>query len=127
MRLLRQLRNQWMVILVDTGSTHNFMDDSVVTRSQLPIQKMEQIQVKVASGEKISSEGRCTDVNFKVQGNIFVTKFCILSLVGCDAVLRIQWLRNFVPILWDFLKLTMEFSYMGRTTILKGLNPIGTT
>lgn len=43
---------------------------------------------------------------------------------GCDIVLGIQWLRTLGPIIWDFLKLTMAFSWRGTQVLLQGLKPI---
>jgi hypothetical protein len=45
----------------------------------------------------------------------------VLPLVGCDVVLGIQWLRLLGPILWDFVALIMEFTYVGNRCLLKGL------
>lgn len=33
-----------------------------------------------------------------------------LPLGGCDLVLGVQWFSTISPVLWDFQKLTMEFT-----------------
>jgi len=38
-------------------------------------------------------------------------------------VLGIHWLRSLGPILWDFSKLTMEFSLFTKRVLWKGLAP----
>lgn len=40
--------------------------------------------MKVANGETLCSEGKCTDTNFRVQGMNFSTDFFIFSLGVCD-------------------------------------------
>jgi hypothetical protein len=57
----------------------------------------------------------------KIQGSSFHIDLFILPLVGCDAILRIQWLRTLGPILWDFSMLWIEFQHEGATCILQGL------
>lgn len=59
----------------------------------------------------------------KVQGTNFTADFYLLPLGGCDMVLSIHWLR-LGPIVWDFEKLTMEFSLANKHVVFNGLNPI---
>jgi hypothetical protein len=56
------------VILIDSGSTHNFLYPSVVKKTQLPILSYNRIQVRVANGDSIQSEVQCSGVSLKVQG-----------------------------------------------------------
>lgn len=37
-------------------------------------------------------------------------------------MLRMQWLVTLGLIKWDFEQLKMEFSYLGRTHVLRGIN-----
>jgi hypothetical protein len=84
MRVVGFIRGQMVVILIDSGSTHNFLDPSIVKKTQLSILSHTRITVKVANGDTIQSEGQCSDVSLKVQGVILTTEFYILSLGGCD-------------------------------------------
>lgn len=77
--------------------------------------------MKVANGEKLLSRGRCENTMVKIQGNNFPVSFHVLTLGGCDVVLGVQWLRTLGPIIWDFLKMTMELQMMGTRIILQGL------
>jgi len=83
------IKTQQVVILIDSGNTHNFLDPSVVKKIQLPILSYNRIQVKVANGDTIQSEGQCSDVSLKVQGVVLTTEFYILMLGGCDMVLGV--------------------------------------
>jgi hypothetical protein len=56
-----------------------------------------------------------------MQRFVFQVNLFVLPLVGCDVVLGIQWLRLLGPILWDFVALIMEFTYVGNRCLLKGL------
>jgi hypothetical protein len=127
MRLVGKLKNQLVVILIDSGSTHNFIDPAVAKKARLPCITTTLIQVKVANGAQLNSEGRCNAVTLKMQGNTITTAFYVLTLGGCDIVLGIEWLRTLGPILWDFLHLTMQYSQAGKQILLTGLNPMGST
>ena len=50
------------------------------------------------------------------------TDFLVLTLMGCDLVLRVQWLRELRPITWDFSKLSMQFSLGVQRVILQGMS-----
>lgn len=69
------------------------------------------------------SSGRNDGVPLKLQGTQFHIDFFVLPLGGCDVVLGIHWLRLLGPILWDFIALTMEFTYIGKKCLLKGIQP----
>lgn len=43
MRVMGQLKKKWVVILVDIGSTHNFVDTSVTSKCNLSFQKLHKI------------------------------------------------------------------------------------
>lgn len=114
-----------VVILVDTGSTHNFLDPLIAKKAGLKIGNDQLIEVRVANGDRMSSEGMEEGLDLKVQGNQFVTDFFLLPLGGCDVVLGMQWLRTLGPVLWDFNSLTMSFKDGNKLVNLKGLNPSG--
>ncbi len=113
MRIVGYLRFQPVVILIDSGSTHNFVDTKLATTLGIRPILQDGIRVQVASGDEVPSPGRCTDIEVKMQGFSFRTDLFILPLACCDAILGIHWLRTLGPILWDFSALRMEFTYGG--------------
>jgi hypothetical protein len=59
-----------VVILIDTRSTHNFMDPSIQQRAHLYLQSTTRLLVRVANGDSLCSTGKCVDISFHVQGLI---------------------------------------------------------
>lgn len=110
MRVVGKVGGQHVVILIDSGNTHNFLDPSIVKRGQLKTEKGEELRVRVANGELLTSKGKGAGVKITIQGNCFVTDTYVLSLAGCDMVLSVYWLRMLGQILWNFSNLTMEFT-----------------
>ncbi|XP_042950056.1 uncharacterized protein LOC122282167 [Carya illinoinensis] len=121
MRVKGKVGSQWAAILIDTGSTHNFLDSAVVTKGQLPINQERRVRVRVASGEQLLSEGESVQTRFNIQGISFVDNMHVLVLAGCNMVLGIQWLRGLGSILWNFESLIMKFTYQNKEVEIKGL------
>lgn len=111
MRLKAWVYNQEVTILIDNGSSHNFINSIIAERLQLPCSSIEAFDVKVASGETLSCSEVYCNVPIKIQEiHIHVDLFA-LPLVGLDIVLGIQWLARLGKIISDYGKMTMEFEW----------------
>lgn len=80
-------------------------------KCKLAFQRGHPIQVKIANGDLLTSDGRVTVVPLWLQGTNFNVDFITLPLGGYDVVLGIQWLQTFGPILWDFANLIISFAF----------------
>jgi hypothetical protein len=112
MRLLGYLISIHLSILIDSGSTHNFLDPTVLTKVSLRVTSTStpSLQVKIANGDSLTSFGKVDVVTLRIQGLSFNTDFYLISLSGCDVVLEVECLRTLGPILWDFSLMTMWFT-----------------
>ncbi|XP_062167070.1 uncharacterized protein LOC133873370 [Alnus glutinosa] len=127
MRVLGVLQSHPVSILIDSGSTHNFLDPSMAARVNLSIISTSLLHVKIANGDTIPCFGRVSAVSFKVQGHPILADFYIISLGGCDMVLGVQWLQTLGPVLWDFSLMTMHYSCDGVSTLLQRLSSLELT
>ena len=71
MRVLGQIKGHCVVILLDTGNSHNFLDVILVRTLQLAVDTTRILEVKVANGDLIRTNGECKDLLLKMQGNNF--------------------------------------------------------
>lgn len=51
------------IILVDSGSTHNFIDAKLVNKLSLPVTPQEKLKVTVANGTCLFTRGLCKGVS----------------------------------------------------------------
>ncbi|XP_023920704.1 uncharacterized protein LOC112032172 [Quercus suber] len=121
MRIMGRINQKSFVILVDSGSTHNFIDAVLVSQLHIQIDTSQILEVKVANGEVIKTLGVCKAVPILLQGEVFLVHLHVLSMGGCDLVLGTQWLETLGVIQWDFKLLTMNFSYDHKQVQLQGL------
>ena len=119
MRMQGQIRNQLVNILIDSGSTHNFVDPKVIKNAGIKLQPVNSFTVTVANGDKLRVQQCCPGLCWEAQGLQLSIDFFVLSLRGYDVVLGIQWLISLGPILWNFKDLIMQFQWGGQTIILE--------
>nr|GMC88607.1 serine carboxypeptidase-like 45 [Ipomoea batatas] len=103
-----------LLALVDTGSTHNFINTSTALGLALPTAPRPGVKVVVANGDSLSSTGLCEQVLVSKGSDSFLVNLFQIPLVGFDLVLGIQWLSTLGPIWWDFNSLTMQFLLEGK-------------
>lgn len=92
MRVFGRINHRELVILIDTGSTHNFLDTSIWMMLKLPLSTKDSFEVKIANGTMVQTKGDSHSVKLKLQGQKFIMDLNVLSLGGCDVVLGTQWL-----------------------------------
>lgn len=62
------LKGRQFTYLIDSGSTHNFVDPSISRRLGKHIQLSDKIQLVVANGGRLASQGKCINLEISVQG-----------------------------------------------------------
>ncbi|KAG7996275.1 hypothetical protein I3843_01G150700 [Carya illinoinensis] len=73
-----------VTLLVDSGSTHNFINANIVTKIGLKPCAIEPFEVKVANGNKLRCEALVKEVKMNVQGVRIVANLHVLALMGLD-------------------------------------------
>jgi len=79
-RLLGQVNKKTVSILLDTGSTHNFIDPNVVHRGGLQVVPEPSFNVTVAGGDKLHGEDPCKSMQVKCQGVSIMIDFHVLPI-----------------------------------------------
>nr|XP_028964667.1 uncharacterized protein LOC108169704 [Malus domestica] len=110
MKVSGLIKNCPVIVLLDSGSSHNFISLSVAKQLGWKVDSKHSFEVMIANGGTIASKGCCSQIKLQIQQYEYISDFYVLQLGGCDVVLGAQWLRTLGPILWDFDKLKMEFT-----------------
>ena len=69
MRVKGRVKTVSLAILVDSGSTHNFIDAAVVSVIHGPVNESQILEVKVANSDTIKTQGLCKEVPVCIQGH----------------------------------------------------------
>ncbi|XP_074287822.1 uncharacterized protein LOC141612975 [Silene latifolia] len=120
MRIPGQVGKKTLSILIDSGSSHNFIDAGVASKLGLNLQTITPFNISVANGGRLACSQMIKGLKWRIRNTDFSADFFALPLGSCDAVLGIQWLETLGPITWDFKLLTMKFNFEGKHHVLKG-------
>ena len=121
MRVKGLVGDKIISILIDSGSTHNFVDITLAQSLKCKLDTIAPQAVTVADGNHIPCTQVCKSFQWNMSGQKFVTEAMLIPLGGCDMVLGVQWLSTLGPVKWDFKKLTMEFIFKGNSINLQGV------
>ncbi|XP_031478539.1 uncharacterized protein LOC116249553 [Nymphaea colorata] len=113
MRVRGYVNQTRLVVLLDSGATHNFMSLEVANKLGCRIEPQAPFTVMVGDGSKLPCEGRCKDLELVMNKVPFKVDVFVLPLGGVDIVLGIQWLETLGVIHWDFANLRMSFTKDG--------------
>ncbi|KAA8524177.1 hypothetical protein F0562_010393 [Nyssa sinensis] len=120
MKLQAFIGKQPVTVLVDSGSSHNFVSDRVACHLHLPVTSTKKFNVKIADGGQLSCQEKHEAVRLEIQGFSFAVTLFSLPLQGLDVVLGVQWLVELGPVLRDWRNLTMRFNWRGESRELHG-------
>lgn len=73
-RFKSRINHQECVVLIENGSTHNFLNLGIMREAKLKVDIDQRLEIIVANGERVRNEGKCMDVKIKLQGSEFAVK-----------------------------------------------------
>lgn len=121
MRVVIQINSDELIVLIDSGSTHNFVNERIAGLLKLPTIPTTPFNVKVANGSPLRCTGKFKDITFSLQGIPFTATFYSLPIMGLDVVLGIQWLQQLGTVACNWKLLTMDFFWEGKQRHLQGI------
>ncbi|PKA64689.1 putative mitochondrial protein [Apostasia shenzhenica] len=121
MTVIGATRRKQIYILIDTGSTHNFVDPSILNFevdnvTQIPVQ-----YVTVANGDRIPITQEVHNLQWSMQGVVFSTEALVMPLENYHMILGIQWLSELGNVSWNFKELQMTFTLHDKQIRLIGI------
>lgn len=120
-KLLGHIQKDKVVILIDSGSSHNFISEQFVVSMSNWSRLSKPINVKIADGGVLVCTHEIVNCSWIVQGIQFQTTFKILPLKCYDAILGMDWLERFSPMYVHWVQKWLSFDYDGRKVTIQGL------
>ncbi|KAK6911287.1 hypothetical protein RJ641_023380 [Dillenia turbinata] len=83
MQVIARIGHYEMVVLIDSGSTQNFISERMTNLLQLLVMPTKPFSVKVANGKPLQRQG--------IQGILFILTLYTIPLIELDLVLGVHW------------------------------------
>ena len=119
-KLRGKIANTTVVVLIDSGATHNFISPNVLEKLKIPYKSFSDLQVVLGSGTTVNGLGICKQLDIELQGLEFCIDCVSLELGQIDVVLGVQWLRTLGVCEVDWEHHEMSFLYKGKRETLVG-------
>lgn len=120
-RLRGEAKKNSLTILVDSGSTHSFLDLETAKKIGCPITRAVPMRVTIADGNHILSWHTCHKFKWKIHGMEFEDSIRLLRLVGNNMVLGGDWMKVHNPVLLDFVYYKIQVTHLGKRVELRGI------
>ncbi|KAJ3707248.1 hypothetical protein LUZ61_010953 [Rhynchospora tenuis] len=96
--------------LIDSGSTHSFVNPTILDPQLFSIATTTPMTVVVANGNKMTTDSVCHALRFSLQGHEFHKDMRLLDVKGYDLILGLDWLNEMGPMVVDWKKGSIKFS-----------------
>lgn len=111
--------------MVDSGSTHNFVQTRVTKQWKLAVEPTKNLNVTIGDDSELHCEGRSNQVHLKLGDVVFKIDLIVLPLYGADIVLGAHWLAELGNVTFNYQSLWMAFQHQGRQITLQGIRSLG--
>ena len=118
MRVMGHVGKKQIHILIDSGCTHNFLDENFAKKCGCKLEAMKVQSVTIKGGDKLLCHYMCKSFKWTLHSTEFQSEVYLLPLGSCDLVLGVRTLGT---IKWDIKQLKMEFFYGDKVHFLRGI------
>jgi hypothetical protein len=107
LKLIDYIKHRKVIILVDSGSTHNLIHCCIAQETHCYIHAVNNFQIMNANDGSMKCGGHCENVHLQIGDYHLKYHMFSIDMGGCNIVLGVEWIRTLGPILMDFKELTM--------------------
>ncbi|KAI4323674.1 hypothetical protein L6164_023262 [Bauhinia variegata] len=94
MKLQGTILGKKVLILIDSGSTHNFVSEQVVDELNLPTEPISPFGVQIGNRDIIKCRRICRQVDVYLPGLKITQDYYLFPIGGADLILGIKWLAS---------------------------------
>nr|KAJ0193529.1 hypothetical protein LSAT_V11C800408980 [Lactuca sativa] len=112
-----------VVVLVDSGATHNFLSRQLVLALGISSIPFHGINIKLGDGHVVRVTEKCVNLHILMGGCSFAVNLLVFDTGNPDIILGMEWLKTLGEVTHNWDKSWMRFSYQGMMVQLQGLIP----
>jgi len=96
------IKKKKVIVLIDSGSTHNFIHHKVAKELNYFLYPTPECQVMVANGGTINFSGKCNNIKLCMGEYVLNSPMLSIPMGGDDVVLGVQWLQSLGMVAFNF-------------------------
>lgn len=123
LKLNGSIQNHPLLILIDSGSSHTFLNDQLRPHLQGVTSMASTLQVQVANGAMVTCHYKLLQAQWQIQNCSFTSDISFLPLPYYDMVVGMDWLESFSPMRVDWAQKWLIIPYQGSSVLLQGNTP----
>ena len=108
-------------MLIDLGSTDNFIHCKVAKELNCFLYPTPECQVMVANGGTINCSGKCHSMKLTMGEYVLNIQMLSIPMGGVDVVLGVQWLQSLGTIAFNFQEFFLKYFSEGKEIKLRGI------
>ena len=108
-------------MLIDSGSTHNFIHCKVANELNFFLYPAPECQVMVENGGTINFFGKCHNIKLTMGEYVLNSPMLSIPMGGVDVVLGVKWLQSLGMVAFNFQELFLKFFSEGKEVELRGI------
>jgi predicted aspartyl protease len=115
LKLKGHIKNYNVTILIDTGSTHYFLDIKIARKLKLFVYPVPDMKVMVADGKQIRNARKFHKVKLQIQDFNLESELFTIPLGGVYVVLGVQWLQTLGTYSVNHQEHFIQFKWQGKS------------
>ncbi|KAH0706166.1 hypothetical protein KY285_010686 [Solanum tuberosum] len=124
MKLQGEINHRKVLILVDSGSTLNFVVESIVEKHKLPVDIGQTFGVQIGNGDIIRCNKVCRNLQIQLLGFTITQDYYHFALGGADLVFGINWLVSLNTIQANWKDMFIIFYWKEKRYKLQGMRSV---
>ena len=96
------IKKKKVIVLIDSGSTHNFIHYKLAKALNLFVYPAPEFQVMIADGWTINFSGKGNKINHTMEEYVMNSPIIAIPMGGVDVVLGVQWLQSLGTMAFNF-------------------------
>jgi hypothetical protein len=95
------VKNLTLIILVDSGSSHTFLNSAIAHKLKVDATPISPLSIKVANRNTVSCTSEVKKFTCWIQGHTLQMDAKVIDMGAYDMVSGMDWLENFRPMVCD--------------------------
>lgn len=122
-RLHGSIQGQKVLMLIDSGSSHSFVSDTLAARLDGAVAAKHPLRGRIADGGQLCCAQEVSNCDWWVQGHKFCSTLKVLPLGCYDMIVGMDWLEKHSPMDVHWGRKQLQFLHHGRKVHLVGVQP----